>query len=172
MPLQWAHALYWDARANPVVSPEAGLGGQYPQWHATVMTASLFGGLAGAPWRRWRHTLRWWGAWLRASWRLGGEARGVLLHLTRHLATPAWPHARLAVWQTSTTPKFHRPEAWIPYSRLIKANLGRAENIFRHVKARELLAAAVPSLSAADCALLVELAYAAHTRIRPDAHVQ
>jgi hypothetical protein len=84
----------------------------------------------------------------------------VLTRATALLQHPAYPAALEAVQQTATTLGFNRPEAWQGLSRVMKASPGRAENIFRHMRACELTRELSPStLTNPDCNLLVELAY-------------
>jgi hypothetical protein len=42
------------------------------------------------------------------------------------------------------TPRFNRPEAWLDYSRAIKASPNLAENTFRHLRAMTLVARTIP----------------------------
>jgi hypothetical protein len=73
---------------------------------------------------------------------------------------PAYPFAQEAVRKTATTLGFNRPEAWQGLSRHMKASPGRAENVFRHMNACQIVRNTAPStLTNPDCNLLVELAY-------------
>lgn len=188
MPVQSVgHRLFWRARANPL-PPPAGPQGGYPAWQSSVVAGSLFGGLQTwwmrlswwIAWGRrlWRLTAGQRVALERAYDVLlvpgpeGAGARGpvayvvvpvasdVLARVQGALRSPAWPAAQEAVRVVAQSPSFHRPEMWTQYGRLVKANAGRAQNIFRRVKAEEELTARVAEpLTNPEKALLVELAY-------------
>jgi hypothetical protein len=109
-------------------------------------------------------------AWWQRSQRIQALDRREQAVLERTLAileSPAYQSAKQAVYQTATTLKFTRPEAWIPYSRALKADPGRAENVFRHVRAMDLTDALTrargSTLSHPELNLSVELAYHAYT---------
>ena len=158
MPLKPFQENYWnlsDTTVAPVVISQGG----YPAWQSTIV-ASLWGTL----WEQGRTWLQqlWW------SWRVARRARalspdrqGVLMRVFDLLEHPAYPHAQTAVRTTATTLGFASPQAWVPYSRMLKSNPGRAENLFRHVRACELTRAALSStVTNPTCNLIVELAYA------------
>lgn len=159
MPTQWAHALYWnfsDSNAAPVITP--GEGG-YPLWQSSVIAPSLLG-MLGA----WLDTrlaqIRWLWRLLRRVRALDVERRGVLLAALAMLEDPAYGTARVCVRETATTLGFNRPEAWKEWSREIKADPGRAENAFRHLRSMSRLRTVHTStLSNAQQNLVTELAY-------------
>jgi hypothetical protein len=95
--------------------------------------------------------------------RLSSEEHAVLLHTMDLLESPQFALAQQAVRTTATTPKFNRPESWGQYSKAIKTDPGRAENVFRHIRAHELTRQAArelgSTLSNPQAHLLVELAY-------------
>jgi hypothetical protein len=83
------------------------------------------------------------------------------------LEAPQFGLAQTAVQQTATTLGFQRPESWRSLSHLLKADQGRAENMYRHVKAvemvRDLARAQGSTLTNPAANLLVELAYHEYT---------
>lgn len=159
MALKAFQEQYWNKIGTaPVPDPPVSRSG-YPGWQVTVI-GSLFGAL---------------GDWIRAAW---GKARWIwslvsrirgldrdqqvtLLRVIELLEHPAYVVAQASVRTTATTLGFSRPEAWKPYSHMMKAQPGRAENVFRHVRACELtLAAMAPvTLRNPDLNAIVELAY-------------
>lgn len=79
---------------------------------------------------------------------------------------PAFEAALTAVDECAHTLGFNRPEAWIPYSRMLKSDPGRAQDVFRHVKAMERTRELANStLTNPEANLLVELAY--HVYAKP-----
>ena len=155
MPTLWAHGQYWEF-SDTVVAPVAVSGpGGYPRWQASVITPSLLGGL-----QAWWERLVWIVRMVRRLRGLSDEQIAVVSYVQDLVTHPAYPSAQKAVDETAHTLGFNRPDAWVQYSRLIKSSRGRAENIFRHVKAcertREL---ASSTLTNPACNLLVELAY-------------
>ena len=159
MPTQWAHGLFFnfsDSNAAPVITP--GQGG-YPLWQSVVIAPSLLGMV---------------GAWLdvqiaRAKWvwrlvrrvhDLDVERRAVLIQALDTLEDPAFATAQACVRETATTLGFNRPEAWKAWSREIKADPGRAENAFRHLRAMHRLRDLHPStLTNPQQNFVTELAY-------------
>lgn len=101
--------------------------------------------------------------WARRITKLDPAKRAVLTDTLDWLEDARFPLALSAVDRTAHTLGFTRPEAWLPYARMLKGNPGRAENVFRRVQAgewtREAAKAQGSTLSNADTALLVELAY-------------
>lgn len=94
--------------------------------------------------------------------RLDDEQRSVVTRVLEAIEGPWWEPARAAVRTCATTPKFHQPEQWTAYSRAIKANIGQAQNVFRHLKAvSELrsLADGEAAISNPAAHLVIELAY-------------
>ena len=89
--------------------------------------------------------------------------RLVLERVVQAVTSGHWAEAQAAVRACAATPGFHRDEAWVDYGRLIKANRGQAQNVFRHLKAvsaiRPLADVEVPRLSNPEAHLLIELAY-------------
>lgn len=133
------HGFYWmtgDAAPGPPaggVSPPV-----YGTWQASVVVGSLFGAI-GARWDAFRAAVRyWWGLKTRIE-RLDGERRAVLFATLDLLESVHFPRAQVAVRETATTLGFTRPEAWLALSRAIKADPGRAQNVFRHLEAMRRL---------------------------------
>ena len=159
MPTQWAHTFYWefsDSNAAPVI--QAGDGG-YPHWQAAVIAPSLFGVLGA-----WLDThlarIKWLYRLVRRITRLDRERRLVLVQTLTMLEDPAYQTARTCVRETATTLGFNRPDAWKDLSREMKADMGRAENCFRHLRAMHRLRVLHSStLSNAQQNLVTELAY-------------
>ena len=187
------HRFYWKARANPVAPPVRSRGG-YPPWQASVTSALVFGWVpldAIAPiWRQVRWLLHiarrlWpWRApetqdrletWIARIESFDAEQLAVLERVVAAMTGPHWPAAQQAVRTCATTPKFHAPEQWVVYSRELKANVGQAQNIFRHVKALSVLRPlgdGPAPLSNPEAHLLIELAYQAFAAMgRPDRQV-
>jgi hypothetical protein len=101
----------------------------------------------------------WWQLGARVD-RLSPNQRDVIRYALGLVESEAFPHALVAVKETQRSLGFNKPAAWIPYSRMLKSNPKRAENLFRHVQACERTKATLPStLSNPDMNLLVELAY-------------
>ena len=161
MPLKWAQQHYWNV-SSTVVPPATGPGQSgYPAWQASVVGMGL-GGLEGAwgPlrawWRRTSETVTLW----RRLQRLPPEPRRVLACVLRAVEGPDYANAGAAVRETAVTLGFARSEAWMPYARMLKASPGRAENVFRHVRATELTRERLSSTRTnPELNLLVELAY-------------
>ena len=101
--------------------------------------------------------------WLTRLSAMSAEQRAILQRVTTVLESSAWQEAQVAVRRCATTLGFANPEMWVQYSRVIKADPGQAENVFRHTKAVHEVKAAVTvaglSISNPDLHLLVELAY-------------
>lgn len=167
------HSFYWKGSSNVVTPPTSTeAGGGYPAWQASVVGFGL--GSLQPWWERWYHALvRWvrlWRGrsrvtpaelqWLERVALLTDTERLVLGRVLRAIESPAYYAASAAVRDTAHTLGFASPAAWRPYSRMLKANAGRAENIFRHVKACEHTRSLLSStLSNAEVNLVVELAY-------------
>ena len=168
------HAKFWKARANtppPAGTPSTVMG--YPAWQSSIVIASA---LFWLPWdairpywhwakqcwdlakRLWTHrvALDWWmlrvGRWSPEQW-------AVVERVIAAVESPAWVEAQRRVRACATTQGFNHPEAWIPYSRLVKANLAQTQNVFRHMKAVFELKDAQPTLTNPEAHLLIELAY-------------
>lgn len=162
MPLKWAQEHYWNVSSS-VVSPTGGAAGAggYPLWQASVISVG-FGGV-----QPWYERLRAWVRRMRTAFglaqtiaQLDAEPRLVVERTLRAIQSPAYQAAREAVRETSKTLGFANREAWVPYSRMLKANPGRAENVFRHVRACELTRERLSStLTNPEVNLAVELAY-------------
>jgi len=130
-------------------------------------------GLLSAWWGGWK---TWLASWLRLCRRIAALPDGrriVLLHTLQVLESPIYPHAKRAVRETATTIGFRNPESWVAYSRAMKSDPKKAENIWRAVRARELTqghwAATQPGstltkLSNPQLAFLAEVAYQEYAR--------
>lgn len=169
--ISWAHSKYWRARANPVVAPPPSLGG-YPAWQSSVV-GSLFGSLQGL-WERARYALRWglaaWrGDWLLGQWdALSVDQQRAVRSAIVVLQHPAWPVAQAAVHETAHTLGFNEHQAWAQVGQAVKGHTGWAENMWRHLKALDVLQAHPATNPERN--LLIELAYheyAASGRGRP-----
>lgn len=83
------------------------------------------------------------------------------------LEDPRYDLATTAVRHTATLPGFHRPEAWRSLTHLLKGDPGRAENMYRRVKATEQVKTLAREMGSTvtnpQAQLLVELAYHAYT---------
>lgn len=163
MPLKPFQQNYWNVSSSiviPVFTP--GVGG-YPLWQASVIGAGL-GGMQ--PWyERLRARWQWLVALVRLVLRIGrytSDQRRVIDRTVRAVESPAFAAAQTAVRDTAKTLGFANRESWVPYSRMLKDNPNRAENIFRHVRACELTRGALSStLTNPEVNLAVELAYCA-----------
>ena len=161
VPTQWAHRFYW-AISDTAVAPVVVSKGGYPGWQASVVTPSLFGAIS-AWWDVQYARIRWWIAFAPRIHRLNRERRAVLLRTLDLLESPAYPAARKAVRQTAVTLGFASPASWVEYSRALKASPGRAENLFRHVRATELTKTYLGStLTNPTVHFVTELAYQAY----------
>lgn len=140
MPVQsWGHSQYWGDSGSTFIPPPPGPSrGGYPGWQAAVVAPSAFGAI-GAWWDDWTDWIAGWVRFMRRVHRLPDARRLVLLDVLQALESPIYDHARTAVRQTATTLGFNRPEVWVDYSRAIKGTPRRAENIYRHVRAVDLL---------------------------------
>lgn len=160
MPTLWAHEHYFASQSTVVVQPSTVVGqvGSYPGWQRSVILPSLFGGLQ--PW--WERLAWWWRLW-RAARALTPERDALLLHTATALSHPAWPGAQVAVRKTATTLGFNRPEAWKPFSHMLKRSPGDAENVFRHLQACQhidaVLLARGSTMTNPQRHFLAELAY-------------
>lgn len=177
------HGHYWRAKAN-AIAPSTYVGRPgYPVWQAAVISMVIWGppqlwAWLGQTWDR----LRWvwhlgrllWAwppdqrvaieVWVGRLEAYDRERRGVLERVALLLESPRYDWARQAVRTTAGTLNFNdEPRAALAYSRLIKQNAGRRENVFRHVQATELLTAqaeaAGDTLTNPDRHLTAELAY-------------
>ena len=181
MPTLWAHAFYWAVSDTTVPPLVVGQGG-YPAWQASVTAASIVFWPPLEIIRPWWSRLRWrWRAWrlvgryrsaqecarldrwLARLLRSDEEQQAVLDCVALALESHAWPVTRVVVRQTATTLGFDRPEAWIPYARVIKADPGSAENTYRHLKSvfdvRDQMRACGSTLTNPALHLIVELGY-------------
>lgn len=157
MPLKPFQANYWMF-SDTTVPPLRLTQGGYPGWQATVV-ASTFGAL-------WELACAYVARW-RWAWRLVQRVRGlprdregVLLRALDLVEHPDWDAATRAVQETAKTLGFNRPEMWKPYSHALKADPGRAENVFRHIRACELTRQyANSTMTNPTVNALVELAY-------------
>jgi len=142
MPVQsWGHEQYWGESGSTVVpEPPGPSRGGYPGWQAAVILPSLFGAI-GAWWDAWWLWARDWWRFLRRAQALPAPRRTVLLDVLQALESPQYDHARKAVRMTAVTLDFNEPRMWVNYSRAIKTQPRRAENIYRHVRAVDLLQA-------------------------------
>lgn len=162
------HAFYWRAKANPPPTPPGPSKGGYPGWQASVVGLGLG---VFQPW--YERFVRWLRLWRQRA-RVTREEVALLERLTcltdnehlvlgrvlRALESPAYYAATEAVRETARTIGFANPQAWKPYSHMLKANAGRAENVFRHVKACERTRSLVSvDLTNPEVNLVVELAY-------------
>lgn len=154
------HGSYWNLSDTNAAPVHIGKGG-YPLWQASVITPSLFGVLS-AFWDTFKHWARWWLRWGQVIHALNSDQRMVLERVLKGLTSPAFPKAQQSVKQTAQTPGFD----YLKYSRIVKADFGRAENIFRHVKACEdtRLLVLSSTLTNPEVNLLVELAYCAYAK--------
>jgi len=152
------HTKYWEFSDTNAAPIHVGVTG-YPLWQASVVVPSLFG-IIGA-WIDARVALvKWHWRLARRVHQLAPESKGVLLRALTALEDPRYPAARAAVRATATTLGFNRPEAWKPLSQHMKAEPGRAENVFRHLNACRLLRETAGStLTNPEQNLLTELAY-------------
>lgn len=159
MPTKWAQQNYWnlsDSNAPPPAVP--GRGG-YPMWQASVVAPSLLGAIF-AWWDVQYARVVWFIGFLRRVHRLDPERRTVLLRTLDTLEHPAYPTARVVVRETATTLGFTHPEAWKDLARHMKADNGRTENVYRHLRAMARLRELSPStLSNPQQNFLTELAY-------------
>lgn len=170
--LSWAHEQYWGEAGSTFVPPPPGPSrGGYAGWQAGVVSMGPFGYLS-ALWTAWK-------TWARQRWALiqridalPAGRRLVLLDTLQTLESPAYDHARRAVRQTAMTLGFNDPKMWVEYSRTIKGDTRRAENLYRHYRCVDLLqrswAATDPStrttLSNPQKDLLAQLAYQEYAR--------
>lgn len=97
--------------------------------------------------------------WLRIVELCDDEQRAVFRRVAAAVSSRYWGEALGHVRACATSPKFHQPEQWVEYSRALKANIGQAQNVFRHIKVVHALKAAHPEMSNPDAHLFAELAY-------------
>ena len=170
------HRKFWRARANPILPAGTKTGWMYPG----VQSAVVMGLIWGVPLqllRPIRRQLRWYWALARWLWwfrnpaqqgqletwigrieALTSEQDAVIERVVGTLQGPFWGDARQRVRACATSPAFHRPEAWVEYSRALKANGGQAQNVFRHIRVVHELRAA-HDISNPEAHLVTELAY-------------
>lgn len=151
------HSKYWRARANGIIPPGKSNPWMYPQWQPAVIAMAVFGpplDLLKLFWAR----AKWWMRWQRAIQGMGLEQILVLHRVMQRLTSPEWDLARSLVRTCAHTPDFHHQEAWVSYSRAMRANLGQTQNIFRHLTVIQGLQAQ-SLLSNPEAHLLAQLAY-------------
>ncbi len=139
MPTLWAHSFYWsDQTVSTVVGPVVVSRGGYPAWQAGVIMGSAFGVIGS--W--WDDLWSLWRSWFRLGRRvdaLSPARRHLLLQTLDSLESSLYGQARKAVRATAVTIGFNKPEAWLDYSRSLKQTPRQAENVYRHVRACDLL---------------------------------
>lgn len=168
------HGTYWRARANAPPPVLASRPMSYTRYQRVMVFGALFGGLQPI----WEQIV-WYGRLARRLWRwrdhrrletwiarletLDPEQHLVLERVVDALTGPFWAEAHAAVRACATTPKFHQPEQWVAYGRLLKANMGQAQNVFRHLRAldtiRTIRDETPARLSNPEAHLVIELAY-------------
>lgn len=152
------HTFYWEFSDTNVTPASVGTVG-YPLWQANVIIPSLFG-IIGAWIDTWLARLKWWKGFAPRVHRLTPGQRQVLVTTLGLLESPLYPHAKHAVSETAKTLGFNRPEGWREYARMLKDDHGRAENVFRHVRAMQLTERyANSTLQNPPLNLITELAY-------------
>lgn len=164
------HESYWGVTGSST-TPAAGPAParQYPQWQIVPL---LHGADAlGVAWLTlvgaWRG-LTWF---LRLWWQtrfLDRGRRAALLRTLAMLRHVEYPLARKSVKKTALTLGFNRPEAWVDLNRLMKANPGETQNLYRHAEACRLLHvnAVSSTLTHPDAHLMIELAYQDYAAVR------
>lgn len=136
--LSWAHSQYWSpAPSTYVPEPPGPSKGGYSGWQGGVVSSGPFGYLSAwyAGWKTWAQ------GWYRLCVRINAlpkPRRVVLLKTLQLLEAPVYDHARKAVRTTATTIGFRDPNSWVGYSRAVKSDQKKAENLWRAVRAREL----------------------------------
>ena len=139
MPTLWAHGFYWvDQTVSTVVIPPVISKGGYPSWQASVTMGSLFGALSSALSDAWSAWLGWYRLFRRVR-TLPASQKAVLLYTLETLESPLYSQARAAVRATATTLNFNHPDQWVTYGRALKSNRKRAENLYRHLRACEIM---------------------------------
>lgn len=96
---------------------------------------------------------------------LTSEQLAVVERAVRLMQGSHWAEAQRAVQACASSPKFHKPEQWVEYSRAVKANPGQAQNVFRHLKVVQGLRATHSNLTNPEAHFLAELAYQGFARI-------
>ena len=130
------------------------------------MSLSLVAGLVEALTALWARAKWYWRVTRRLRLKdLTIEQFAVLDQAIALMQGPPWDTAQELVRQCATSQGFHRPGAWVEYSRAVKASAGQAQNIFRHVKVVHELKAAHSELTNPEAHLLAELGYHAFARI-------
>jgi hypothetical protein len=152
------HEKFWNLSDTVVPPVHIGRGG-YPGWQAGSICPSLFGMLGAWIDARWE-LLKWHWRLAKRVHKLSREQKKVLFITLDLMESDAYVAAQKAVRATAVTLGFNRPEAWKQYSHAIKASPGRAENIFRHIRACELTREAMHStMTNPPLNLVTELAY-------------
>lgn len=91
---------------------------------------------------------------------LDAERRAVVERSLALVESPQYAVARNAVRETATSIGFDRPEAWKDLARHMKADNGRTQNVYRHLKAMRILRETAGStFTNPDANFLTELAY-------------
>lgn len=172
------HAKFWKARANAALPPGAAVSWIYPQVQSVIIMSTAIWCLPldilGPVWAQ----LRWF--WMLArrlwSWRhvaqqdalerwlgrietMTPEQLAVCERVAVVVDGPFWELARAEVRACAMSPKFHQPEHWVSYSRIVKSNAGQAQNIWRHMRVVQAMQSSDASLSNPEAHLLAELAY-------------
>ena len=170
------HGKYWngDAAEGGEVAPSAAAPRPgYPAWQASVIVTAVTFWPPFAVLRPWwaRVVLVWRWAWRVWAMRpadvatldtvlgLNAEQRAVVGQVMAAMSSHEWDDARARVRACATTLGFNHPEMWIQYSRVIKADAGMAQNVFRHAKVVQELRQTFPKLGNPKANLLAELAY-------------
>lgn len=135
------HSFWWNLSDTTVAPVRIGRGG-YPAWQASVVVGSGFGPIGAWCSETWTAIKYWWALKQRVQ-ALPQAQRAVLFYTLDAFTDPKYAAARTAVTETARTLGFNRPEAWIQYSRMLKSDMGRQENHYRHLRAvvrtRELI---------------------------------
>lgn len=146
----------------------------YPAWQASVTAGFGFGGIEPVVdklswlWRLCRRLWHWkrraeLEVWIDRIDQWTPEQRAVVERSARCVESALYREARLTVRATAKTIGFNHPEAWVPYSRLLKSDPNQAQNMYRHVKAVQdvklALRAQGSTVTNPEAHLAVELAY-------------
>ena len=167
------HAKFWRARANSPPPPGTATSWMYPGVQSVVTLHTVFAWVPLAwirpLWARLTTEVRW-------LWRLHQatagerqmiamslacdvEQRAVVVRVLHVLQGETWPRAQAEVRTCATSPKFHQPEHWVSYSRIVKSNPGQAQNVWRHMRVVQAIQATDPTLTNPEAHLAAELAY-------------
>lgn len=107
-----------------------------------MVIGSGFGPIGAWISTRWQQ-LQWWLGLKRRFQAKSQAQRQLILAVFDLLERPEYAMARVAVCETAHTFGFNKPETWVKYSRMLKSDLGRQENHYRHIRSvvrtRELL---------------------------------